>query len=1004
MTKKVEGHQTERRRGVESSRESDYQSLPDAPGKQESSRLHQWALRRRDSSDRSSQPHSAPTDNSAQRSENFQKFYRAVVSPTHVRVTAGGRIVPNTRATAPPPEWNNNDNNSGFDLANQTSVPESNDLQSAPWFPHAQLNSGFAPLTPNTFAPPYSLLPQGNLLPMPSMASYPQPSHPGFENGSALANMHADAGGNVVQPGLIKISPPAQFDQSRPFMYNGQWVFPVGAPQSNVSHPVSMLGNPGFFPSQQMSAAGFMQNSFPVPMTSMPNSMVFSTGQQSEGIPAMPPSMPMTGMVLNPEALKSHVSGMRSQLKNIEDQIFNNKGQADQLFMEHQRTFLLAQINNIEAMIEYQRARNVKGTNGSGNAHGGSASISHGSLTETSTPNTQAVELEAKQPVVVSSSMATSKKVEMNGYAPAAPGKDGTKARTEPSSKSRLTMAAALAPPFQPRPRTIADNNIQPPFIEPSPSPDYIAMLDADPRMQAEVMARLKAIAVKNGNGQTSAANDKYLTFSFGPPLPEKPFKKRAQPMQRSSTYHGPTKFAPEETFAMPPGSVPYLVGTLPYGVSATFAKAKDFIYGRPLTNEELRARFLYWGRAPRSVQSGLPKFDGKDFYPPSPVKGKVSLVAPNAEVGQVPPRVVTPVNNQNPNFDNLFASPWYPGYKTPSPPPGTLNGGFVTKGPIPAQPVFTNRSQTSEAWGTSYSDGSAGASNAVGPHAEAAYHQRTSHYNTASSAKASEQDFSTLFLERGAPGYKSPSPIKDDIKETVIYYTKQGVDGYAPVTPQNPETPDTEGDEDKVCTPDSWKVEPENQSTPLNNAHPGLSGSPRSQVSSSTIEINLGSQANTTDPEQTYEERVDNFRHTEQQTLFLQNILKKEAPMVGSALSGTISSATAQGYLPPYRGSAAASLAPAVMNMQHTDSDGENGGSKRDSKHFSGPAQAMATSFLPENRPFNSERIPRAAPTSEAESYMRYLTTKEENDKRIIEQGWNANTTGVGPITGSDW
>jgi hypothetical protein len=65
-----------------------------------------WSLRRRDSSDRS-QPHSAPSDVDAQQSENFQKFYRAVVSPTHIRVTAGGRIVPNTRAAAPPAfEWN----------------------------------------------------------------------------------------------------------------------------------------------------------------------------------------------------------------------------------------------------------------------------------------------------------------------------------------------------------------------------------------------------------------------------------------------------------------------------------------------------------------------------------------------------------------------------------------------------------------------------------------------------------------------------------------------------------------------------------------------------------------------------------------------------------------------------------------------------------------------------------------------------------------------------------
>lgn len=127
---------------------------------------------------------------------------------------------------------------------------------------------------------------------------------------------------------------------------------------------------------------------------------------------------------------------------------------------------------------------------------------------------------------------------------------------------------------------------------------------------------------------------------------------------------------------------------------------------------------------------------------------------------------------------------------------------------------------------------------------------------------------------------------------------------------------------------------------------------------------------------------------------------------MTGSALSGTVSSATAQGYLPLYFGSAAASLTPSATNLQYSDTDGEHIGSKRDSaKSVTGPAPGMASIFLPENRPFNSERYQRAVPlATSAEGYMRYLSNKDENDKQIIEQGWNANTTGTGPITGSDW
>lgn len=66
-----------------------------------------WHFRRRDQSTESSdQPLDAPTGLNAQRTENFQRFYRAVVSPSHVRVTAGGRIVPNYARPPPVFTWN----------------------------------------------------------------------------------------------------------------------------------------------------------------------------------------------------------------------------------------------------------------------------------------------------------------------------------------------------------------------------------------------------------------------------------------------------------------------------------------------------------------------------------------------------------------------------------------------------------------------------------------------------------------------------------------------------------------------------------------------------------------------------------------------------------------------------------------------------------------------------------------------------------------------------------
>jgi hypothetical protein len=77
---------------------------------------------------------------------------------------------------------------------------------------------------------------------------------------------------------------------------------------------------------------------------------------------------------------------------------------------------------------------------------------------------------------------------------------------------------------------------------------------------------------------------------------------------------------------------VPYLLGTLPKGVNPRTARDQDYVYKRPLTDEERRARFLYWGKAPKSAVRGLPKFDGKHFYPPSPVKERSAEPAGESE------------------------------------------------------------------------------------------------------------------------------------------------------------------------------------------------------------------------------------------------------------------------------------------------------------------------------------------------------------------------------------
>lgn len=115
---------------------------------------------------------------------------------------------------------------------------------------------------------------------------------------------------------------------------------------------------------------------------------------------------------------------------------------------------------------------------------------------------------------------------------------------------------------------------------------------------------------------------------------------------------------------------------------------------------------------------------------------------------------------------------------------------------------------------------------------------------------------------------------------------------------------------------------------------------------------------------------------------------------MSGPVLSGAVSSATATGYLPQYRGSAAASLAPTIMNASGAERELERHISKSGlSNEFK---EVSPVNFLPENRPLSrSEHSTRPSPEhSGAERYMRYVSQKDADQKG----------TETGAVIGSDW
>jgi hypothetical protein len=676
-------HLEDQKKAGESSEAIDDQIVPadSASGSQHV----KWNLRPRDSSDRSSQPHSAPTDLAAQQSENFKRFYRAVVSPSHVRVTAGGRIVPNTRAIGVPLfEWNNE--KQIYESRKQSAGSEFKPLRLAPLLPATGFNPAFPQLLPAGFFPAYNHA-QSSLQPLTvtavqNLGSFGGRAHlPAPAGDSAVDAAHSASTG---QP--INISHPSQFDHSKPFIFNGQLVYPIppGHLPPSYAHPVpvSMIGNPSPVPGA-VPPAGFFMPQPAMPIASANDHNAVTYGQNavlSHSSPNLPvgngglhnPYLPLAGPASVADITKFQIEGFRNHLSFIEDQLANNQLGIDVQYLEGQQSDLKALIEKMEAMLTLQlaygqrqdaaaflngvmqlEAQNqlAKGTMGEAVRQDVGKSTGVSSSTK------------SKEEPVAPSVAPTPRlnKVPINTESRLTDGENIVKRQTQASStasKSRLTPAAAMAPPFQPRPQAMVAANsfsgISAPSTHRSTYTDSFG-----PRI-------------------TSWANGSYT-----PSLPGVGHKNipTALPSHRSSAYSLneslPTTVpgipatdvpytAPSDQ-TMPlisPAAVPYLIGTVPQGVQGIDSKATVHQYPRPLTDEERRARFLYWGRAPRSAYDGLPKFDGKDFYPPSPTKEPTRLRTNSPIANHHSHRHLTPIER---NFEKLFATPGSTNSKAPS-------------------------------------------------------------------------------------------------------------------------------------------------------------------------------------------------------------------------------------------------------------------------------------------------------------------------------------------------
>ncbi|KAH9907965.1 hypothetical protein F4778DRAFT_777336 [Xylariomycetidae sp. FL2044] len=638
----------------------------------------QWKYRGRAGSEvKSDEPLPAPSGVNAQKTEGFQRFFKAVVSPTHVRVTAGGRIVPNTRGSPSPTAKGDKDQLTA-EAQEVADAPKENkpvngppaNASAPPQFmtPVYPGHPGFYPPMGMPMPVPFYPLPNGVPFPYPMpppqhpqpLPMYPASAQQQQNNSSSSNTTKAEEGTDSQQPsnGPVKVSPPEQFDRNRPFFYNGHMVYPAtmgGHVQMAPMYPGHFLpqpmpGHPSFHPAARMPSmmhprlapmpqvhprAASMPGSGapmgpggPVPGPFVPTANASGNeGPRPRPVPFGPNlELPVTS--IKPSMLyKRLAEQLRASQKHFQNQLENNMHQIDVKDTEQKIFELQQDIDKFEANYREQveleqkhavqasqpkiaeqnqeeqlspcdtpsRPRNPKdrrteerSTSGSMSVCGPAPPINYGQSLEFGahpklSRNRHAVGLNASKPNRSTAALDALEKSMMEK-------RDMAMARAgaaDPTKKQSLPSGAALAPPFHPVSISQAFRSSSATFK--GESPIFPGGDVSSPWLDAP---------------QTAPPYFGESSFSGGASISS------LHPQQQGYR-------------------LPYLVGHLPEGMNPFTANDTDYEYARELTDEEKRARHVYWGGVPNKGW-GLPKFDGKDFYPASPVKDKKSSPGEN--------------------------------------------------------------------------------------------------------------------------------------------------------------------------------------------------------------------------------------------------------------------------------------------------------------------------------------------------------------------------------------
>ncbi|KFX95209.1 hypothetical protein O988_05911 [Pseudogymnoascus sp. VKM F-3808] len=663
----------------------------------------QWQFKRRDDSDRSSQPLSAPSGYHAQKAENFQKFYRAVVSPTHVRVTAGGRIVPNIRAP-PQPVFVWNRDKFFFEAKQDKKVAGTADSN---WQEGAALrpsDPNQLPINNPTTNANIAISPTSHSLEkslnsgtaQPSMISEPQVP------ASALALPNGSNQNNSAGPHPIKLSPPGQFDMTKPFMVNGQMVYPLPSdfqiPHGVPVIPFNMLGNT--LPLQNLQPSQYQQ--IPLhqglfnttdPSLSQPQTIPYNNplstppivqnlphiglggivpphskaGDRNNRLMGIPPLPGLDQPPYNqPGYVRQKIRSLQDEIKKFDHQLDHNKHQIDEAHVKKQRFYVESQIQTLEASLALLPSEDHPPFNHSfPGAHprplavGNSHQLVPSWVTEDPTSihsfggsQPRPLAVGNSHPLVpswVTAPVYHSKSFDgvydqgqshqsaasrVNRSEPVhdptpVPVSKASAAKSSQPSGTRLSLSAAKAAPFKPRSQQV----VQPPSdVGETNSSTHEKVTGAPEEHGQDIESRLRG----TGNAWAGAKDGDNHPVSSNTTLVEKtptqetleiqsyegrPLMPAGQQVQGkgSTKVHADTRTSAPASHHTP--GIPYLMGFPPPGVPWKEARSHELIYTRPLTPEEVRARHLYWGNASKESLKGLPKFDGQNFYPPSPQK-----------------------------------------------------------------------------------------------------------------------------------------------------------------------------------------------------------------------------------------------------------------------------------------------------------------------------------------------------------------------------------------------